>query len=807
LLLLAGCSSLPDTASSDAGAGDAGAVDAAAVSCPPGGGSVLSAVSITVPPAPNQMFAVGDAPALTIRFSDRCDRPLSLGQLGTASLFLYGPRAATHTKTASKLLNCVTDPQAKDHQHHFINLLAPSYADPARGGLTLHPDGSVTYQLGAISDEEPGTYTVGVLAKSADDTAQVFALAELQLRTPTVETFASGPVDTSSCGDCHRGAASGKLNMLHSFPGRSPLGDWAIDLSPVGTCKACHNLAGLSPNPLLRKVHGVHRGKGLASPGVAHPEYGLGFDDSLADYTNVEFPAMPDGEKDCTKCHRDDRWAQLPSRLACGSCHDHVFFDTGKIDPPTPLGKPAAGACKADPDCVSFGPLASCNVAAGSCQLSRHSVQRDDSACRGCHTADSSGLAPIRLVHQIAGRTLTPGLKLSGLTVTGGSGKNGTVVVGDTPSVSFKLQDRTGASIKDLLTNRAYAGTVLVAGPTDDRQRVYGPLPLSGAGLTYDAGADRYSFVLPTPFPAKASLPLNAEPAAVARPNPAGTYTAWVYVTTSVSTGAGSVRDSGGALADFAFSDDKLAARPRQVILQSACDSCHVSLQAHGGTRRQAEGCSMCHTQGAQDNLAGALGSRCLADADCGGAAAGWESCIDTNADGKPDTCALSKDPTPGQTIYFPALIHGIHFGRKLGGYAERNNLIDPGSLVIVGYNNRVSNLSTGLFPQDIRNCQKCHADSGAACGRSTPCGVGQGCSAGVCRNLAWQKPSGKVCVSCHDTAEASAHAALNTYHEANGTVTETCDVCHGSDAEFSVARVHNIASPYRPPYSRDRSR
>ena len=31
----------------------------------------------------------------------------------------------------------------------------------------------------------------------------------------------------------------------------------------------------------------------------------------------------------------------------------------------------------------------------------------------------------------------------------------------------------------------------------------------------------------------------------------------------------------------------------------------------------------------------------------------------------------------------------------------------------------------------------------------------------------------------------------------------EACEVCHGDGAEFEVSRVHNISSPYQPPYSR----
>ena len=35
-------------------------------------------------------------------------------------------------------------------------------------------------------------------------------------------------------------------------------------------------------------------------------------------------------------------------------------------------------------------------------------------------------------------------------------------------------------------------------------------------------------------------------------------------------------------------------------------------------------------------------------------------------------------------------------------------------------------------------------------------------------------------------------------------TAVESCEVCHGPDAEFSADKVHHIASPYVPPYPRE---
>src|SRR5439155_12530140 len=139
---------------------------------------------------------------------------------------------------------------------------------------------------------------------------------------------------------------------------------------------------------------------------------------------------------------------------------------------------------------------------------------------------------------------------------------------------------------------------------------------------------------------------------------------------------------------------------------------------------------------------------------------------------------------------------HRIHFGRLLDGYAERDNLTGAGLLKIVGFSNSVLDFSEVLLPQDIRNCATCHTDSGAVCSASAPCGVGQECYGGKCRNRAWVQPSARVCLSCHDSAPANAHAAIMTWTDAKGNAVESCEVCHGTDGDSGVVKMHNHAGP-----------
>ncbi|HEX9104285.1 MAG TPA: hypothetical protein VF997_18875, partial [Polyangia bacterium] len=528
-------------------------------------------------------------------------------------------------------------------------------------------------------------------------------------------------------------------------------------------------------------------------------------DTTLAEFVDVEFPSLPDLEKDCAKCHTDTRWKNA-ARMACGTCHDNVFFDTGTLNPPRAFGKPPAGACTTDASCGVFGDFATCDVPSGTCFRKSHPIQTDDSQCSTCHPPDAPGLAAVSAVHEVLQTTRSPGLQLTNVALTGGSGAGGSFVVGtDTPTITFQLVDGTGAVVSTLKSDSTLAATTIVSGPTDDRQRVYGPLTMKTAGtLTFDAGSGTYTYVLPSVFQASAIAPYNTT-AAFTRPNVAGTYTLWLYVNKTIVVNGKSFRVAANSVTDFAVGAAG-AIRPRQVVADAACNSCHVNVQAHGGSRQQVGSqCTTCHTKGSLDRTVGAKGAACTASTQCGGNAAGWETCQDTNADGVLDTCVITVDPTPNQSIDFGVLLHAIHYSRLRDGYAERNNLVAPGVLSAVGYQNSVSTFDTDLFPQDIRNCKTCHTDAGGMCSATKPCGVGQSCVGGTCKNVAWLSPSTRVCTACHDSASTAGHAALNTWTDSNNNVIETCETCHGADADFAVDKVHNISNPYVPPYNREK--
>jgi len=89
------------------------------------------------------------------------------------------------------------------------------------------------------------------------------------------------------------------------------------------------------------------------------------------------------------------------------------------------------------------------------------------------------------------------------------------------------------------------------------------------------------------------------------------------------------------------------------------------------------------------------------------------------------------------------------------------------------------------IFPQDIRNCTKCHNDG----------------------NTTWKENASRItCLACHDSDAAKAHGKIMTFmgdpDDPYGPLSyETCTVCHGKDREFSPDKLHNLKDPYVPPY------
>ncbi|MGA7415851.1 MAG: OmcA/MtrC family decaheme c-type cytochrome [Bryobacteraceae bacterium] len=243
-------------------------------------------------------------------------------------------------------------------------------------------------------------------------------------------------------------------------------------------------------------------------------------------------------------------------------------------------------------------------------------------------------------------------------------------------------------------------------------------------------GGANYTYTFKNPLPATAS----------------GSYTVGIegysnetiitnphFNTTSV------VRDA-GFNQDLSFSVDTSAVvQPPTVVALANCDTCHVKLSAHGGIRNNTTHCVLCHNPN------------------------------------QTDSPVRPPAQNPPEAIEFRTLIHKIHRG---------TDLTQP--YTIYGFGGSVNNFNGVLFPGDLRNCAKCHVNS------SYQLPINQtGLLLPVVTPRSFINPTTftetQSCVSCHDAKSISAHALLNTQAQLG----ESCDVCHGNGATYSVDAVH----------------
>lgn len=101
----------------------------------------------------------------------------------------------------------------------------------------------------------------------------------------------------------------------------------------------------------------------------------------------------------------------------------------------------------------------------------------------------------------------------------------------------------------------------------------------------------------------------------------------------------------------------------REIVTQENCNACHGRVEAHGGSRRDVQLCTLCHAPGATD----------------------------------PDT---------GNSIDMRVMIHKIHRGANLPS-------VQAGTpYQIIGFRNSVHDFSTVHYPQPIQNCASCHGEA-----------------------------------------------------------------------------------------------
>ena len=180
--------------------------------------------------------------------------------------------------------------------------------------------------------------------------------------------------------------------------------------------------------------------------------------------------------------------------------------------------------------------------------------------------------------------------------------------------------------------------------------------------------------------------------------------------------------------------------KTRKMTDVSSCNSCHEKLGLHGGGRVDTQFCVMCHNPG-------------------------------------------TTDANSGNVLTLATMAHKIHAGKLLK--ANLDNGKGGEDYTIWGFNNTKVAFADVGFPQDLRNCTKCHSGANPA----TPQGDN------------WKtKPSKEACLTCHANNAGSDWEA--THKVFAGTLVKDgaaakdlsnaqCADCHRVGSNIAPERVH----------------
>jgi OmcA/MtrC family decaheme c-type cytochrome len=170
----------------------------------------------------------------------------------------------------------------------------------------------------------------------------------------------------------------------------------------------------------------------------------------------------------------------------------------------------------------------------------------------------------------------------------------------------------------------------------------------------------------------------------------------------------------------------------RDIVRTGACNKCHDSLAAHGGSRKSIELCDMCHT-------------------------------------------AQSIDPDTGNSVAMNVMVHKLHMGEALPSVKA------GGKYQIIGHNQSVADYSSVVYPAtpgDPRNCQTCHDPA-----------------FGATQQDVWMKnPTRAACGSCHDNVNFATGANHVNLPQISDNQCSSCHMVKGElEFDTSILGAHTV--------------
>jgi OmcA/MtrC family decaheme c-type cytochrome len=408
------------------------------------------------------------------------------------------------------------------------------------GTWTEVAEGEYIYKFGTklpASYDKTATHTIGIYGNrnlTEFDLGVYLADATYNfVPDGSAVTVTRDVIKTASCNKCHDNL------HLHGETGRKSM----------EVCVLCHQPQTIDPDTgntqdMAVLIHKIHAGAQLPSVVAGGKYVIIGNQQSVHDYSHVEFPS---DLRSCTSCHesgkgaaQQDAWLK-PTRAACGACHDDVNFATGEghVDLPQ----------------VSDNQCATCHVPQGELEF--------DASIKGAHTIPRDS-------------TMLTGLQYELLKVENGSaGKN--------PTVTFSLKDKSGAP---LAVNQMQRLALVLAGPTTDYSAFttgYVSEDITtGQGVSGSGGIYTYTF--------KTAIPASAK----------GSYSIMIEGRREEKVLEGTKKEQtiryGAPNKVIHFSVDGSAVQARRTVVSLAkCNACHTNLVLHGENRSTIESCVICH--------------------------------------------------------------------------------------------------------------------------------------------------------------------------------------------------------------------
>ncbi len=470
-------------------------------------------------------------PVVTFTLTDGAGQPLDRtgvmtpGTVSTSWIFAYIPKGASqyvsyYTRSQTSPITGVTANQAGTGAGTYVDKGNGTYTFTFTNAIPSNYDQSVTHTIGTYATRNLRTWGLSLYVSNV---TKNFVPNGSQVTT--IRDVAG----LAACNQCHDPLAA------HGETGRRD----------IKVCVLCHTPQTVDPdtgNTVDMKVmtHKIHMGEQLPSVKAGKPYIIIGNAQSINDFSTVAFPR---DERSCKTCHQQatqaNNWYLNPTRDTCGSCHDDINWASGANH----TGGPAPN----DTHC------ADCHYPQGDYEW--------DASIIGAHTVpdQSSQLAK-------------PKAEIVSISNTG---------PGQSPTVQFKLYDKTGANIPPKNMGRL---TLRLGGPTSDYTWNISETATS-ATATSVVGVNSYTF--------KGTLPASAT----------GTYS--VGVEGRITTNLQALKH--GQVVPFTYNDaltnvEKYYAvtgttvTPRRTIVDPAkCNNCHERLQLHGNNRNMPEMCVICH--------------------------------------------------------------------------------------------------------------------------------------------------------------------------------------------------------------------